>query len=197
MSLTKSKRACPLLFLLFCSWCLFLNLRPFQLDFIPYFFPTQLSAFSLCSSCLIYAFLVLSTIYLFMKVSLIPDIILCVWLGLKHQLTSKPSSYVDTKGNSFGCISHSGQTTSHKQNLIRRAVYGTDSKSCHTIGTWPCESSMPPSPGQVITPVFHSAVNPNGIGQLKLVFQHAGSHDIESTPDNWNCACLVAHVTEV
>ena len=35
------------------------------------------SAFSLCSSGLISALLVLSTIYLFMKVSLSPDIILC------------------------------------------------------------------------------------------------------------------------
>ena len=32
--------------------------------------------------------LVLSTIYLFMKVSLSPDIILCGWLGFKHQLTN-------------------------------------------------------------------------------------------------------------
>ena len=35
------------------------------------------SAFSLCSSGLISALLVLSTIYLFMKVSLSPDVILC------------------------------------------------------------------------------------------------------------------------
>ena len=32
--------------------------------------------------------MVLSTIYLFRKVSLSPDIILCGWLGLKHQLTN-------------------------------------------------------------------------------------------------------------
>ena len=47
----------------------------------------QLTAFSLLSSGLISALLVLSTIYLFMKTSLSPDIILCGWLGLQHQLT--------------------------------------------------------------------------------------------------------------
>ena len=51
----------------------------------------QLSTFSLSSSGLISASLVLSTIYLFMKVSLIPDITLCGWLGLKHQFTNKCS----------------------------------------------------------------------------------------------------------
>ena len=40
-----------------------------------------------CSSGLISAFLVLSTICLLMKVSFSPDIILCGWLGLKRQLT--------------------------------------------------------------------------------------------------------------
>ena len=48
----------------------------------------QLSVFSFCSSGLISALLVLSTTYLFMKVSLSPDIILCSLLGLKHQLTN-------------------------------------------------------------------------------------------------------------
>ena len=48
----------------------------------------QLSAFSLCSFGLISDLLVLLTIYLFTKVSLSPDIILCGWLGLKHQLTN-------------------------------------------------------------------------------------------------------------
>ena len=40
-------------------------------------FSRQLSVFSLCSSGLAPALLVLSTIYLFMKVSFTPDIILC------------------------------------------------------------------------------------------------------------------------
>ena len=48
----------------------------------------QLSAFSFCSSSLNSAFLVVSAKYLFMKVSLSPDRILCGWLGLKHQATS-------------------------------------------------------------------------------------------------------------
>ena len=40
------------------------------------------------SSGFLSALSVLSTIYLFVKVSLSPDIILCGWLGLKHQLTN-------------------------------------------------------------------------------------------------------------
>ena len=40
-------------------------------------FSRQLSAFSLCSSDLISTLFILSTIYLFMKVSFSPDIILC------------------------------------------------------------------------------------------------------------------------
>ena len=46
------------------------------------------SLLSHCSYGLISALLVLSIIYLFMKASLSPDIILCGWLGLKHQLTN-------------------------------------------------------------------------------------------------------------
>ena len=48
----------------------------------------QVSAFSLYSSGLISAFLVLSTTYHFVKVSFSPDVILCGWLGLKRQLTN-------------------------------------------------------------------------------------------------------------
>ena len=52
-------------------------------------FSWQLFAFWLCSSDLIPpSLLVLSTVYLFMKVSLSPDVILCGWLGLKYQLAS-------------------------------------------------------------------------------------------------------------
>ena len=58
------------------------NCIPFQK------FSRQLSAFSLCSSGLISASLVLSTI-LFMKLSLSPDIILSGWLCLRHQLTNQ------------------------------------------------------------------------------------------------------------
>ena len=45
------------------------------------------SALSHCFSSLISASLVLSTIYLFVKVSFSPDIIFCGWLGLKHQIS--------------------------------------------------------------------------------------------------------------
>ena len=50
--------------------------------------PSNSLPFSLCSSGLISVLLVLSTIYLFAKVSLSPDIILRGWLSLKHQLTN-------------------------------------------------------------------------------------------------------------
>ena len=46
----------------------------------------QLSIFPLCSSVFISALLVLSSIYLFLKVSFSPDIIPSGWLGTKHQL---------------------------------------------------------------------------------------------------------------
>ena len=68
----------------FCSCVCFCLYGPFNcISF--HKFSQQLSAFSLCSSDLISVLLALSTIYLFMKVSLSADIILCVWLGLKHQ----------------------------------------------------------------------------------------------------------------
>ena len=60
------------------------SLWPFQLYFLFHQFSRQVSVFSLCSSGLISALLVLSTIYLFMKVSFSPDIISSGWLtGLK------------------------------------------------------------------------------------------------------------------
>ena len=77
--------ACPLLFILFL--CLFLSLWPFQLYSILWILPTTL-CLVLCSSGLISALPVLSTKHLFMKVSFSPAIILCSWLGLKHQLTN-------------------------------------------------------------------------------------------------------------
>ena len=70
-----------------CSCVYFCHHGPFNcISFYEFF--RQLSIFSLCCSGLLSALLVLSTIYLFMKVSLSPDIILCGWLGLKHQLTN-------------------------------------------------------------------------------------------------------------
>ena len=75
---------CPLPCILFL--CLFLFNGPFNcISFHKY--SRQLSAFSLCTSSLISALLLLSTIYLFMKVSFCLDIILCGWTGLKHRLT--------------------------------------------------------------------------------------------------------------
>ena len=72
---------------LFCSCVCFCLYHPFNcISF--HKFSQQLSAFSLCSSGLISALLVLSTIYLLMKVSLSPDINLCGGLGLKRQPTN-------------------------------------------------------------------------------------------------------------
>ena len=72
---------------LFCSCVCFCLCGPFNcISF--HKLSRQLFAFSLCSSGLVSNLLVLSTIYLFMKVSLSPDVILCSWLGLKHQLTN-------------------------------------------------------------------------------------------------------------
>ena len=51
-------------------------------------FSRQVSAFSPCSSGLISALLVLSTVLFLMKVLLSPDVILCGRLGLKQQLTN-------------------------------------------------------------------------------------------------------------
>ena len=72
---------------LFCSCVCFCLFGPF--NFILFNeFSRQLSVFPLCSSGLISALLVLSTIYLFMKVSLSPDILPSCCLGSKHQLTN-------------------------------------------------------------------------------------------------------------
>ena len=61
---------------LFCSCVCFCLYSPFNcISF--HKFSQQLSAFSLCTSRLISALLVLSTIYLLMEVSLSPDIIPC------------------------------------------------------------------------------------------------------------------------
>ena len=51
-------------------------------------FSRQLSVFSLCSSAVISALLILSTIYLSFKISFNPDIIPWGWLGSKHQLAN-------------------------------------------------------------------------------------------------------------
>ena len=81
LPLTLTTCACPLLFIL--SLCLFLSYGPFNcISF--HKFLRQHSVFSLCSSGLISVLLVLSTIYLFMKVSFSPDIIPSGWLDSKQ-----------------------------------------------------------------------------------------------------------------
>ena len=63
-------------YVLFCSCVCFILYGPFNcISF--HNSPDNSSAFSLCSSGLISALLVLSTINFFMKVSLSPDVILC------------------------------------------------------------------------------------------------------------------------
>ena len=72
---------------LFCSCVCFCLCGPFNcISF--HKFSRKLSTFSLCSSSLISALLVFSTIYLFMKVSLSSDIILCGWLAESFFLVS-------------------------------------------------------------------------------------------------------------
>ena len=76
----------PTLFILFL--CLCLSFKALSPVFNSINSPDN-SPLSDCSAGLISALLVLSTTYLFTKVSLSPDIILCGWLGLKHQLTNQ------------------------------------------------------------------------------------------------------------
>ena len=62
--------------------------RSFLFTILFHKFSWQLSVFLLCSSGLISALLVRSITHLLIKVSFSLDIILCGWLGLKHQLTN-------------------------------------------------------------------------------------------------------------
>ena len=81
---TPTELAHSFLFCLFVCFCLY---GPFNcISFLK--FSRHLSVFSLCSSCLISAWLGLSTICLFRKASLSPDIIPSGWLGSKHQPTN-------------------------------------------------------------------------------------------------------------
>ena len=77
---------------LFCSCVYFCLYGPFNCISFHKFF-RHLFVFSLCSCGLSSALLVLSTVYLFMKVFLSPDIIPSGWLGSQHQLTN--SLYID------------------------------------------------------------------------------------------------------
>ena len=79
-----TERAHPFLFYSCVYFCLY---GPFNcISF--HKLSRKLSVFSLCSSDFISALLVLSTIYLFVKVSFSPDINPSGWLGSKHQLTN-------------------------------------------------------------------------------------------------------------
>ena len=81
----KPNELAHFLFILFL--CLFLSYGPF--NFISFHkFSRQMSVLSLCSSGLISALLVLSTICRFMKVFFSPDTITSGSLGSKHQLTT-------------------------------------------------------------------------------------------------------------
>ena len=72
---------------LFCSCTYFCLYGPFNcISF--HKSSRQLSVLSLCSYGLISVLLVLSTVFLFMKVSFSPDVIPSGWLGSKHQLTN-------------------------------------------------------------------------------------------------------------
>ena len=72
----KNQPSLPPPFFLFCSCVCFCRYSP--LNCISFHkFSRQLSAFSLCSCGLISAVLDFSTLYLFMKVSLSPEIIIC------------------------------------------------------------------------------------------------------------------------
>ena len=72
---------------LFCSCVYFCLYGPFNCISL-HKFSRQLSVFSFCSCGLSSVYLLLSAIYLFMKVSFGPDIIPSGWLGSKHQLTN-------------------------------------------------------------------------------------------------------------
>ena len=72
---------------IFCSCVYYCLYGPFNCISFHQFYQ-QLSVFWLCSSGLMFALLVLSILYLFMKVSFSPDIIPSGRLGSKHQLTN-------------------------------------------------------------------------------------------------------------
>ena len=74
---------------LFCSSVYFFLYDPF--NWVSFHkFSRQFAALSLCSSGLLSALSVLSTVYLFVKISFSP---FCGWLGLKHQLTKLDDSF--------------------------------------------------------------------------------------------------------
>ena len=118
---------------LFCSCVRFCLYGPFNcISF--HKLSRQLPAFSLCSFCLLSALLVLSTIYLFTKVSLSPDVILCGWLSLQHQPTNQPKSLC-----SAAMLSCKEKTQAREKRCYRKVL------SSHTKAMLPSRKSMPKS----------------------------------------------------
>ena len=82
-------------------------------------FSRRMFSFSLCSSCLISVLLVLLTIYLFVKIALSPDVILCSWLALMHRVTNQLTNfklsigYLVTRAST--CISTSKKEADNSQ----------------------------------------------------------------------------------
>ena len=83
LNINQLSQPTPFLFCSFVCFCLYGSFNCISF----HKFSRQLSAFLLCSSGPTSVLLVLSTVYLFIKVSLSPDVTLCGWLGWKHQLT--------------------------------------------------------------------------------------------------------------
>ena len=102
-------------------------------------FSRQLSVSSF-SSGLISALSVFSTVYLFMKVSLSPDIILCGWLGLNHQLTNSLTASLSlplslwllSLMSSFYCYTSSNQTGC-PQPLFRITGFVSEEKGSYLL----------------------------------------------------------------
>ena len=80
-------------------------------------FSRQLFAVSFCSSCLISAVLVLLSIYLFMKVSLGPDIIPRGWLGSKLQLVQAYQRETLTAFRSYGTSTTVGEHEKRREGV--------------------------------------------------------------------------------
>ena len=94
----------------------------------------HLCAFSHCFSGLISALLVLSTIYLFMKVSFSPEVILCGWLCLKapiNQLTDRPTDRPTDRLTNFYTTE---RTVFHTKLIIRPLLEGSwVSEGCFAV----------------------------------------------------------------
>ena len=89
----------PTFFLLFCSCVCFCLFGPFNCISFHKFFRD--SPFSDCSSSLTSALLVLSAMYLFMKVSFSPDVIASGCLGSRHKITNQITDKVGRCGRSL------------------------------------------------------------------------------------------------